>query len=93
MTSPLSNRLVWIDEAGEPTCITIHGGIAKIPAEFGETLTAMCDDLALAEECVALFGGVPIPVAKAILRHMDLARAVLGLIVNNAATTAEGKVH
>lgn len=91
MTTP--NRIVYIDGHGGPQCFTVTGGVVNIPAEFNSALTALCGDLQLALECIKLFGGVPIPVAKAILRNAEPAHAAIDMAVRNAAPKAEPEVR
>jgi hypothetical protein len=51
-------------------CVTIPGGLVEISPEFTGALTEISDDIYLALEYIELFGGVPKPVAQAILRNL-----------------------
>jgi hypothetical protein len=54
-----------------------------VPIEFAECLHALRDDLALALDCVEIFGDVPVPVAEAILRSIEPVTAGLDLAIKN----------
>lgn len=73
------DRLVYTDRVGDVACITRHAGIARIPAEFRPDLLALSGDLCFALDCMAAFGGIPVPVAKAILRNLDSAQTAIDL--------------
>jgi hypothetical protein len=64
---------------GELVCVTAEGGVIKIPAEFNRAVCALSNDLNLAFDCLEVFGGIPIPIAKAILRNLEPAHAALDL--------------
>jgi hypothetical protein len=54
-----------------------------IPAGFFKTLDALADDMRLAIECISIFGGVPVPLAKAILRNIDPAIAAINMALKS----------
>jgi hypothetical protein len=51
--------------------------VSTVPSEFRGVLRDLCADLELALECLEIFGGIPIPVAQAILRNLEPAHATL----------------
>lgn len=79
----VGNRLVRVDLNGHARCITDRGGIIALPAEFSGTLQALRCDLDLAESCIEVFGGLPVPVAKAIQRNLEPAQAALDLALKS----------
>ncbi len=74
---------VYVNGAGELRCVENHGCI-QIPEEFSTVLPALAGYLALAQECIELLGGIPKPVAQAILRNLEPARAALDLALRGA---------
>lgn len=81
------SRLVYTDQTGTVRCVS-REAIRELPEEFSETLTALCHDLQLALDCIAVFGGVPTPVALAILRDIEPAHAAIDMAVRGGK-----KVH
>jgi hypothetical protein len=77
-----ADRMVYIRMGGEPGCMTAKDTV-KFPAEFERNLKALADDLSLALDCVAIFGGIPIPLAKAILRNIEPVTAALDLAIKS----------
>jgi hypothetical protein len=73
-----ASHLTYADARGQIRCVSPQA-VAAIPAEFERVLDELCDEIRLALECIALFGGVPIPVARAILRRMEPAHAAIDL--------------
>jgi hypothetical protein len=73
------DRIAYVDGNGDAKCIVRQAGLVKIPAEFKDALRMLRCDLELALECVDLWGGVPAPVAMAILRGQDLVVAALDM--------------
>ena len=71
------DRVAYVDGNGDMKCIVRDGALVKIPAEFKDALRMLRSNLDLALECVEVWDGVPAPVAKAILRGLDL--VVVGL--------------
>ena len=74
------SRVAYIDQFGDVKCVSAKGA-KPIPSEFGDCLQTLCDDLQLALDCLKLFGGVPVPVAKAILRNMEPAHAAIDMAI------------
>ncbi len=74
------NRLAYINQYGEVRCVSAKV-VAEVPSEFDDCLRALCADMQLALDCIAEFGGVPLPVAKAILRNMEPALTAIDLAV------------
>jgi hypothetical protein len=67
---------------GAPGCMTAEDTV-ELPLEFARCLQTLADDLDLALDCVAIFGGVPVPVATAILRNMEPVTAALDLAIRS----------
>jgi hypothetical protein len=80
MPTETRDRVVYIDQYGDVQCASSKL-IAAIPSEFAEALTALTADLELALDCLRIFHGVPIPVAKAILRNIEPAQAAIDMAV------------
>lgn len=91
MTDKLASRLTYINAQGKPQCVSCKA-IAGVPSEFIGTLNALCADMELALECLEQFGGIPVPVAKAILRNMEPAYAAIDICVRMAGSQ-KGLVH
>ena len=91
MPAKLQDRMVYVDAAGDPQCVSACGAV-KIPAEFDEVLTALCAYMQLALDCIQLLGGVPGPVAQAILRNIEPAQAAIDWALRNPQP-AKGLVH
>jgi hypothetical protein len=85
------DRLVYIDDKGKPVCVSANA-IAAVPSCFSETLLALTADLDLAMDCLRLLGGIPLPVAKAILRNLEPAHAALDMAMRSSTPT-ERLVH
>ena len=67
--------------------------IATIPVEFACSLTVLSGDLSLALQYIDLVGGIPLPVAKAILRNIEPVKTAIDLAINNATAAAENQVR
>ena len=80
MSAQPQDRIAYIDANG-PQCIEAKG-LVQIPAEFDEVLAVLYRDLGTALGCAQIFGGVPRPVAEAILRNLEPARCAIDLAVN-----------
>ena len=80
-----SDRVVSINHFGETQCVTHADGVLSLPAEFKDALQVLCDYLQLALDYIELFGGVPVPVAKAILRSAEPAHAAIDLTMKVTA--------
>ena len=90
MSDQPQNRMVYIDQHGKPQCVSAKA-VPAIPSEFGDCLKTLCADMQLALDCIDEFGGVPVPVAKAILRNMEPAHAAIDMAVRcSPAKTAHG---
>lgn len=63
MPAQPSDRVVYIDQYGDVQCASSKS-VAAIPSEFADALTALSADLELALDCLRIFKGIPIPVAK-----------------------------
>ena len=74
------DRMVYIDSEG-PQCIEAKG-LVQIPAEFDDVLITLHRDLGTAIDCARIFGGVPRPVAEAVLMNLEPARCAIDLAVN-----------
>ena len=85
------DRMPYIDANGDMRCVTRSGALVAIPAEFKDTLQTLRCDIELALECIQVWGGVPLPVAKAILRGMDQAVAAIDLGLKSRPPAAAGK--
>jgi hypothetical protein len=83
MTAKPQDRAVYIDALGNARCISAQA-IAAMPSEFGDVLTELCSNLQLALDCIGVFGGVPTPVALAILRNIEPAHAAIDLAVRTS---------
>ena len=66
---PNTDRIVSIDAHGRARCINA-GTAVEIPFLFGDAL-----------ECKRLFGVVPMPVTKAILRNIEPAHAAIDMAI------------
>jgi len=77
---PNTDRIVSIDAHGRARCINA-GTAVEIPFLFGDALTNLAADLELAIECKRLFGVVPMPVTKAILRNIEPAHAAIDMAI------------
>jgi hypothetical protein len=86
MTAQDEDRVVYIDHAGKAQCVSAKA-VAKLPTSFDEALTTLCADIQLALDCIRLLGGVPIPVAEAILRNIEPAQAAIDMAVRCANAT------
>lgn len=80
--------VTYMDANGDVACVTAEGGVLKIPAEFGGSLRTLDGDLRLALDCIEVFGGIPIPVAKAILRGMEPAHTAIDMAIKNGKVPA-----
>lgn len=79
----MTDRVVYIDQLGDVQCVDGRA-IAAVPTAFDGTLSALCNDLQLALDCIRVFGGMPVPVAKAILRNIEPAHTAIDLAVRTA---------
>jgi hypothetical protein len=77
------DRIITTRPNGEFICVTKDGGVIALPSEFATTLQALRADLDLALECIEVFHGIPIPVAKAIQRNLEPAQAALDLALKS----------
>ena len=69
--------ITYIDtRTGTPHCATCEGIVATQPGFSGE-LNALIGDLQFALDCVAIFGGIPIPVKQDLCRKMGAVSASL----------------
>jgi hypothetical protein len=84
------DRLAYVDSNGDMKCVTRSASVVAIPAEFRDALRRLRSDLDLALECIELWGGVPVPVTRAILRGTDQTIAALGAGLKSSAA-APGK--
>jgi hypothetical protein len=75
-----ANRLAYIDLHGNPQCASCKS-LADVPSEFIGALKALHSDLELALDCLHIFKGIPLPVAKAILRNIEPAHAAIDMAV------------
>ncbi|MGO8759338.1 MAG: hypothetical protein ACLQG3_14560 [Terracidiphilus sp.] len=87
------DRVAYIDANGDAACITREGGVAEVPREFSTTLRTLCSDLELALDCIEVFGGVPLSVARAILRNIDPAQAALDLAFKSGKGAPNGETQ
>jgi len=78
--------LTYVDHTGQLACITASGGTLLIPAEFKDALQVLSNDLLLALDCIEAFGGVPLPVAQAILRNIEPTHTALDLAFKTSST-------
>jgi len=89
--TPKPDRMVYMrmhEVATDDIPRSISGrDLARVPAEFTGVLTALSGDLQLALDCIPVFGGMPIQVARALLRNLEPARAA----IDYAIKTAPGK--
>jgi hypothetical protein len=85
MSNSAESRLAYIDQHGRPQCVSPKA-VAAMPSDFTDCFKALCNDMWLAIECLDQFGGIPLPVARAILRNMEPARAAIDLCVRMAGT-------
>jgi hypothetical protein len=82
------DRVITFDEKGCLRCL--HPKVAvDLPAEFSVPFYALADDMSLATECLELFGSIPLPVARAILRNMEAVRAGIDLAVRHTPAKME----
>ena len=88
--SKSTDRLVYTDTNGSIHCIS-PAALAALPSEFEDALTELILNLQLALDCNATFGGIPKPVAMALLRNIEPAHAAIDLAVRNM-TPAKGQV-
>jgi hypothetical protein len=87
------DRLIYTDANGDIGCITRHRGIVRIPSEFKSDLQTLATDLNFALDCIAVFGGIPVPVAKGIQHNLESAQTAidLGLKSGDGKAPADGK--
>jgi hypothetical protein len=85
MTAQAEDRLVYIDQSGKPQCMS-GKAVAALPESFDTALTKICAEMQLALDCIKVFGAIPLPVAKAILRDMEPAQAAIDMAVRCANT-------
>ena len=84
------DRFVYADASGNRHCVS-GLGIADISPEFIDILRTLCGDLQVAVDCIGVWGGVPIPVAHAILRNLEPARAAVDLAIRTRSASTVGK--
>jgi hypothetical protein len=75
-------RLVYVDSCGNPRFISPKA-VAAMPSEFGDVLTELCDNLQLAIDCNLTFGGIPTPVALALLRSIEPAHVAIDMAIRS----------
>lgn len=92
MADKSPDRMVYLRGNMTPRCISASA-LALIPEELEEPLFAPVNDLQLAVDCIPVFGGVPLPVAHAILRNLEPARAAIHMAIAAREDAAEGLVH
>lgn len=90
----MNDRMVLMSERGRVQCMERRVMLAQ-PAELEPTLRALAAALNLAVDCMDLWGAIPLPVARAILRNMEPALAAVDMSVRAAASAgaAEGTVR
>jgi hypothetical protein len=81
-TEPAMSRLVYTDATGTVRCVSAQS-LAALPIEFLSVLDELARNLQLALDCCAVFGGVPTPVALAILKNIEPAHTAIDLAVRN----------
>jgi hypothetical protein len=82
VSAQTEDRLVYTGPDGDVHCISSKA-LVTIPAEFEETIATLCSDLRLMRDCVLVFGGVPRPVAEAILLNLGPAQAAFDMAMRN----------
>ena len=92
MSAASQDHMFYIDAFGNGQCL-VKDKVTTVPSEFGEVLDVLANDLQLALDCIRIWGGVPLPVATAILRNIDPAHAAFDMAIRYAADVMEGKVH
>jgi hypothetical protein len=83
MSNNPENRMVYMDENGAAQCV-VSKALVTIPSEFGDVLTTLDANIQLALACIETWGAIPIPVARAVLRSLEPARAALDLAIRCA---------
>ena len=83
MSNKPESRLAYIDQDGRPQCVSAKA-VSAMPTEFEGVLGALCADMQLALDCMEQFGGIPLPVAKAILRNFEPAKAAIDVCIRMA---------
>ena len=63
------DRMVYIDEAGEPQCAT-GAGLIPVSGDCLKHLNELRGHLELALACAAQLGGIPVPVKQALQREL-----------------------
>ena len=86
------DRIITVDERGKAQCHSCKA-IADVPSDFIGTLKALSSDLELAMDCMKVFKGIPLPVAKAILRNLEPALAAIDMCVRMAENASIEKVQ
>ena len=86
----MAERIVSIDGPGHARCFEGDQSVV-IPSGFNCVLDDLAADLELAIECKDLFGFVPVPVAKAILRNIEPAHAAIDMAMR--CSPAKEQVH
>lgn len=81
-------HLVYTDQHGKAQCVNA-AALVELPSGFVATLLTLSVDLELAIDCLHIFGGVPVPVAKAILRNIEPARAAIDMAVRGSQPKAQ----
>jgi hypothetical protein len=77
------NRMVYMDEHGAAHCV-VSKALVTIPSEFGDVLTTLHADIQLALVYIETWGAIPIPVARAVQRNLEPARAALDMAIRCA---------
>jgi hypothetical protein len=85
VSAQTEDRLVYTGPDGDVHCISSKA-LVVIPAAFEEMVATLCSDLRLARDCAMVFGGIPLPVAQAILRNMEPAHAAFDMAILNGAS-------
>jgi hypothetical protein len=84
--------LVSIDRKGQPYCAAADALVHGTP-DLSAALDEWSTNSALAVDCVTLWGGIPLPVAKAMLRSLELLHTALRAQVDAAAVDVESRVN
>jgi hypothetical protein len=80
------NRMAYVDEKGNVHCVGSKA-LVTIPSEFGNVLSDLSADIQLALVCIETWGAIPIPVARAVQRNLEPARAALDMAIRCAPPT------
>jgi hypothetical protein len=92
MSATANDNLIYIDQRGELACVSPKA-IAEISEQFNDVLVALSIDLQVALDCLHIWGGIPIPVAKAILRNIEPAHAAIDMAIRSSPAKPLSIVH